>query len=212
MSDGDENPWAAASDDETRTALADALNRFPRRTVEPDDHKPAAVAIAIVTSPAGPGIWLTERAPTLRAHAGQLALPGGRLDAGEDTVAAALRELHEELGVELERSDVLGQLDDYPTRSGYIMTPVVAWVGDDPGVTPNPAEVAIVHRIPFTELDVAPRFGSIPGSDRPLIQLPLLGGFLHAPTAAILYQFREVALHRRHTRVDHMEQPRFAWE
>ncbi|MBF6436520.1 NUDIX hydrolase [Nocardia cyriacigeorgica] len=212
MSDGSVTRWAAQPDGDTRTALADALSHFARRAVEPDGHKPAAVAIAVVTSSEGPGIWLTERAPTLRAHAGQFALPGGRLDAGEDAIAAALRELHEELGVELQRSDVLGLLDDYPTRSGYIMTPVVVWVGADPGVLPNPTEVAIVHRISFTELDVAPEFGRIPGSERPLIRLPLLGGHLHAPTAAIMYQFREVALHRRHTRVDHIEQPRFAWE
>ncbi|WP_280233604.1 NUDIX hydrolase [Nocardia cyriacigeorgica] len=211
MSDGDQKSWARSSE-AVRSALGEALSRFPRRSAEPDGYKLAAVAIAIVTSSAGPGIWLTERAPSLRAHAGQLALPGGRLDAGEDAVQAALRELHEELGVELRRSEVLGLLDDYPTRSGYIMTPVVVWVGDDPGVTPNPDEVAVVHRIAFTDLDVAPKFGRIPGSDRPLIQLPLLGGLLHAPTAAILHQFREVALHGRATRVDHMEQPRFAWE
>lgn len=212
MSDDGAKQWTSWSDDDTRTALADALSRFPRRSVEPNGYKPAAVALAVVTAPAGPGIWLTERAPTLRAHAGQFALPGGRLDAGEDAIAAALRELHEELGVELKRSDVLGLLDDYPTRSGYLMTPVVVWAGADPVVIPNPAEVAIVDRISFTELDVAPEFGRIDGSDRPLIRLPLLGGHLHAPTAAIMYQFREVALHRRHTRVDHIEQPRFAWE
>ncbi|VFA99239.1 NUDIX hydrolase [Nocardia cyriacigeorgica] len=212
MSDDGAKRWATRSDEDTRAALADALRSFPRRAVEPNGYKPAAVAIAVVTSPEGPAIWLTERAATLRAHAGQLALPGGRLDPGEDTIAAALRELHEELGVELERSAALGLLDDYPTRSGYIMTPVVAWVGEDPGLAPNPAEVAVVHRIPFTELDVEPTFGRIAGSDRPLIRLPLLGGFLHAPTAAILHQFREVALHGRHTRVDQMEQPRFAWE
>ncbi|BDT88691.1 CoA pyrophosphatase [Nocardia cyriacigeorgica] len=212
MSDSGAKPWANRSDDDTRSALADALSLFPRRAVEPNGYKPAAVAIAIVTGPDGPGMWLTERAPTLRAHAGQFALPGGRLDAGEDTIAAALRELHEELGVELQRSDVLGLLDDYPTRSGYLMTPVVVWAGADPDLRPNPAEVAVVHRISFTELDVAPEFARIDGSDRPLIRLPLLGGHLHAPTAAIMYQFREVALHRRHTRVDHIEQPRFAWE
>lgn len=203
---------SAGSADRVRRAMVEALESFGRRVVEADDRTPAAVLIAIVDRDGAQGIWLTERALGLRAHAGQLALPGGRLDPGEDPEAAALRELHEELGVDLPRSAVLGLLDDYPTRSGYVMTPVVAWVGNAPDLTPNPAEVAAVHWIPLAELDVEPRLVPVPGSDRPTIQLPMLGGHLHAPTAAILYQFREVALHRRPTRVDHMDQPRFAWE
>ncbi|WP_433593152.1 NUDIX hydrolase [Nocardia sp. CA-145437] len=204
--------WTDVPATRLRDAMAEALDAFPRRTVDPEGRKPAAMLIAIVDRGADQGIWLTERAPSLRAHAGQLALPGGRLDPGEDPQAAALRELHEELGIALPRSAVLGLLDDYPTRSGYIMTPVVAWVGDPPPLTPNPAEVAVVHWIPLSELDVDPRFAAVPGSDRPTIQLPMMGGHLHAPTAAILHQFREVVLHGRPTRVDHLDQPRWAWE
>lgn len=204
--------WTDVPADQLRRGVSEALSGFSRRTVDPDGRKPAAVLIAIADHNGEQGIWLTERSSGLRAHAGQLALPGGRLDPGEDAEAAALRELHEELGIAVPRSTVLGLLDDYPTRSGYVMTPVVAWVGHTPTLTPNPAEVAAVHWIPLTELDVDPRFVPVPGSDRPAIQLPLLGGHLHAPTAAILYQFREVALHHRHTRVDHMDQPRFAWD
>lgn len=204
--------WSDVPANRLRDALAESLAAFPRRSAELGDRKPAAVLIAIVDHDGKQGIWLTERSPGLRAHAGQLALPGGKLDPGEDAKAAALRELHEELGIELPRSAVLGLLDDYPTRSGYVITPVVAWVGDPPPLNPNPAEVALVHWIPLSELDVPPRFAPAPGSDRPTIQLPMLGGHLHAPTAAILHQFREVALHRRPTRVDHMDQPRFAWE
>ncbi|WP_405498847.1 NUDIX hydrolase [Nocardia sp. NBC_00511] len=192
--------------------ISEALASFPRRAADPDGRKPAAVLIAIAESAGEHGIWLTERAPSLRAHAGQLALPGGKLDPGEDPQTAALRELHEELGILLPHSAILGLLDDYPTRSGYVMTPVVAWVGETPPLSPNPAEVAEVHWIPLTDLDVDPQFVPVPGSDRPAIQLPLLGGHLHAPTAAILHQFREVALRHRPTRVAHMEQPRFAWE
>jgi hypothetical protein len=105
----------------------------------------------------------------------------------------------------------LGLLDDYPTRSGYVITPVVLWAGTDPPLRPDPAEVAEVHRVPFEAIDVPPRFLAIPESDAPVIQVPLFGRFVHAPTAALLYQFREVVLHRRSTRVAHLEQPVFAW-
>lgn len=210
--DGGEYRWSDVPADQLRAAISGALDGFARRAAELDGRKAAAVLIAVAEYAGGQGIWLTERSPGLRAHAGQLALPGGKVDPGEDAETAALRELHEELGIAVPRDAVLGLLDDYPTRSGYVMTPVVAWLGDAPAPTPNPAEVAAVHWIPLSELDVEPRFVPVPGSDRPAIQLPLLGGHLHAPTAAILHQFREVALHRRPTRVDQMDQPRFAWE
>lgn len=204
--------WSDVPADQLRAEVGEALRTFPRRSIAADGRRPAAVLIAIVEQDGQQGIWLTERSPSLRAHAGQFALPGGKLDPGEDAIAAALRELHEELGVLLPDSAVLGLLDDYPTRSGYIMTPVVAWAENSPVPIPDPAEVAVLHWIPMSELDVEPRFTDIPGSDNPAIKLPLLGGHLHAPTAAILYQFREVVLRHRHTRVDHYDQPRFAWE
>ena len=194
--------------------LAEALRRFTRVAVPLEGRRAAAVAIAISDdsdSEGGLAFWLTRRTPKLRAHAGQFALPGGRLDAGEDAVDGALREMREEIGATADRSTCLGMLDDYPTRSGYVITPVVVRLPAGQQLTPNPAEVAELHRIPLTDLDVPPRFLSIPESDRPVIQLPLVGHFVHAPTAAVLYQFREVALHGRETRVAHLEQPVFAW-
>lgn len=195
------------------TALDDAeaaVREFPRVAVPLDGRRAAAVAVTMSEDEHGPGVWLTRRTSRLRAHPGQFALPGGRFDDGEDAVAAALRELHEELGIVAGRGQCVGLLDDYATRSGYVITPVVVRATAQEPV-PNPAEVAELHWISFTELAVEPRYLRIPESDRPVIQLPLVGHLVHAPTAAVLFQFREVALYGRHTRVDQLEQPVFAW-
>jgi 8-oxo-dGTP pyrophosphatase MutT (NUDIX family) len=156
---------------------------------------------------------LTKRAPRMNRHAGQWALPGGRLDPGETPEQAALRELAEEVDLRLFPDAVLGRLDDYPTRSGYLITPVVIWAGAQAELAPNPAEVASVHRIPFADLfrPGSPEFVTIPESDRPVIRMPIAGSKIHAPTAAVIYQFREVALVGNPVRVAHLEQPVFAW-
>ena len=133
------------------------------------------------------------------------------MDPGETAVDGALRELAEEVGLELGAESVLGQLDDYVTRSGYVMTPVVCWAGPTGPLTGSEAEVASVHQVPVTDLDVEPRFVYIPQSSAPVIQLPLLGGYLHALTAAIVHQFCRVACHGEVLRVGHYEQPVFAW-
>jgi 8-oxo-dGTP pyrophosphatase MutT (NUDIX family) len=195
-----------------RGNIQETLRRFPRRGSRRRGARPAAVAITVVSNDGGPAVLLTRRADSLRTHPGQYALPGGRIDPGESAVDAALRELAEELGIRLTPDAALGLLDDYLTRSGYLITPVVVWAGElDQPPRPQEAEVAEVFAIPFHDLDVEPVFVAIPESDRPVIRLPLRGGWLHAPTAAVLHQFREVVLHRRRTRVAHLEQPVFAW-
>ena len=140
-------------------------------------------------------------------------LPGGGVEKGETAAETALRELHEELGVLASIDDVLGTLDDYPTRSGYLLAPVVVWLAGSLDLKPNPHEVAAAYRIRCAELFRAgsPEIVPIPESDRPIIRLPLPVATVNAPTAAELKQFKEVALAGRDTRVDHFEQPVFAW-
>ncbi|MFL5296504.1 MAG: NUDIX hydrolase [Phenylobacterium sp.] len=198
-----------------RAVLTERCRRFPRMAHEGELTR-AAVAIALTAADDGSGetaFLLTRRAAGLRAHAGQWALPGGRCDPGESLEAAALRELDEELGLRVEEGDILGVLDDYPTRSGYAITPVIAWLEDSSALRPDPREVASVHSIRLDHIagDDAVAFETIPESDRPLIRLHLLEGHhVHAPTAALVYQLRELAAGRV-TRVADLEQPVFAW-
>jgi 8-oxo-dGTP pyrophosphatase MutT (NUDIX family) len=187
--------------------------------VQPEEAAPelkrAAVAIALTdASNAGEtALLLTRRASSLRSHRAQWALPGGRCDPGETQIQSALRELHEELGLALGEDAVLGLLDDYPTRSGYLITPVVVWAGAGRAIAPNPAEVAAVHPIPLgmIERDDAFDFISIRESTRRVIRFHWEDRLIHAPTAAMVYQFREV-LGGRDTRVADLEQPVFAWK
>jgi len=206
-----------AFDDATRRNIAEACAAFARLpdAAEPLALKRAAVVLALTESNDGDdtAFLLTRRASGLRAHRGQWALPGGRCDAGETPVAAALRELDEELALKLTADAVLGTLDDYPTRSGYLITPVVVWASGGTAIRPNPDEVASVHRIALAtiEREEAFDFVAIPESARRVIRFHHQMSLIHAPTAALIYQFREV-LAGRHTRVADLEQPVFAWK
>ncbi len=199
-----------------RARLAELCAAFTRESqpVERTGLKHAAVALVVVDgmNKTDPCLLLTRRSPRLRSHAAQWALPGGRCDAGETPVEAALRELDEELGLKISAHDALATLDDYPTRSGYVVTPVVVWGGRIKNIKPNPDEVQSVHRAPMTQLsdDRRVEFLSISESDRPVIRLRVWDSTIHAPTAAFLYQFRELVAGRV-TRVAHLEQPVFAW-
>jgi 8-oxo-dGTP pyrophosphatase MutT (NUDIX family) len=211
-------------DDRLRAALSVNLEAHARRGQPLDGRRHAAVAVVLVDSDPGrdPGVLggtggaaflLCQRALRMTRHAGQWALPGGRIDAGETPLEAALRELDEELGVRLGADSVVGWLDDYPTRSGYVITPVVLWGDANPTLKPARDEVFAVYRVGLQALvDAVPRFVSIPESDRPVLQLPLGDELIHAPTGAVLFQLREVGLLGRiGERVDEIGEPVFAW-
>ena len=213
----------AALRDLIRTHLAS----LDVRRVPHGPHHAAAVAVAITEEGPGanvdglarPAGWsreaaliLTRRASTLSNHAGQWALPGGRMDEGETAEAAALRELSEEVGLQVDAADVLGTLDDYVTRSGFVITPVVVWAGPAPTLTPNEAEVESVHRIRIAEFMRADAPLLEPSEDpgRQILRMPVGRSWIAAPTAAVLYQFREACIAGRATRVAHFDQPLFA--
>ena len=213
----------------TSTQLRERLVRFDVRAIDPADRRRAAVAVAVTEAGHGaevPGtpqhaqwsdataLLLTRRAAGLSSHAGQWAMPGGRIDDGETPEQAALRELVEEVGLALAADSVCGRLDDYATRSGYVITPVVVWAGPARELTPNAAEVASIHRIPASEMlrDDAPLLNHVKGAEHPVLRMPVGERWIAAPTAAFIYQFREWCLLERPTRVAHFDQPVFAWK
>ena len=215
-------------DEKLLTSIRDRLTRFESHRDTDPAHRRAAVAITITDVGPGtdlPGIddidsWsdtaalmLTRRSQHLRNHPGQWAFPGGRVDPGETLIQTALRELHEEVDVALGEDAVLGLLDDFVTRSGFAMTPVIVWGGTELQATPNPDEVASIHRIPLREFmrEDAPLLDDTHTSEHPILRMPVGEDYIAAPTAALIYQFREVCLSGQPTRVAHFEQPEFAW-
>ena len=215
-------------DDTLRTLIAGRLHGFERQPLitRPGSRR-AAVALALIeegTGAALPGVraptaWsreaavlLTRRPSHMRNHANQWALPGGSIDGDESPEQAALRELHEEVGLQLDERAILGRLDDFVTRSGFAITPIVVWAGAARELVPSEAEVASIHRIPVAEFmrADAPLLDPIEDSVHPVLRMPVGDPWIAAPTAAFLYQFRELCIAGRMTRVAHFEQPLFA--
>ena len=203
------------------------LEKADRIKLNSDNLRRAAVAVTIVDYRGMGGISdllpvkgsdaaliLTRRSLHLKNHAGQWALPGGSIDTGERPEQTAIRELSEEVGLCLPDKNILGYLDDFVTRSGFHITPVIIWGGTVVDLKPEPAEVASIHRIPCGELlrDDAPILEKTHDPKHPILFMPIGASWIATPTAAILYQFREVALLGHQTRVAHFEQPYFAWK
>ena len=205
--------------DVLRHQLIRNLESFERQVIYDNSLRRAAVALVVTPHNVYPGhssLFLTRRPKRLNQHSGQYALPGGKVDAGETLEQAARRELDEELGISLGPDAVLGVLDDYPTRSGFRITPVVLWNDSAGELNPCADEVAKVYWLPFSELVSAalPVFEEGVETDRPVLcsEFPTIGHRMYSPTASMIYQFREVVILGRNTRVAHYDQPRFAWQ
>jgi 8-oxo-dGTP pyrophosphatase MutT (NUDIX family) len=190
-----------------RDRVSANLAAFEPRTLDAEGLRHAAVGVVLLPDPQGRACFvLTRRLSTLRRHSGQWALPGGRLEVGETEADAALREIDEEVGLHLSADAILGRLDDFSSRSGHLISPLVVWAADDSVLVASPDEVDAVFRVPVEEL-VRPDSLTL----EPLLHFTLDVSSVYAPTAAILYQFREVGLHGRNLHIGHVEQPFFAW-
>jgi 8-oxo-dGTP pyrophosphatase MutT (NUDIX family) len=191
-----------------RGNIASNLQLF-RRVPASEPLVPSAVAVVVLDDGNDAAcIPLFVRAAGLASHPGQFALPGGKVDRGESAETAALRELREELGLAVSHDGILGSLDDFDTRSGFTITPVVVWGGSAAAeLEPSPGEVAELFLLTLADLRSA--VGSAKRGTSRAFCLELPWGPVYAPTAAILYQFSEVALDGRPSRVNDFYQPPF---
>ena len=155
----------------------------------PDPHRDAAVLVAI-TDREEPGVLLTVRRDDMRLHAGQVAFPGGRLDPGEDSVAAALREAWEEIGLPPQSVDLWGAADTYRTITGYAVTPILGVVPPDLDLSPHEHEVAELFEVPLSFLLASANqqrmSGDYKGMTRHYYQIDWDGRRVWGATAAML--------------------------
>ena len=203
----DLDDWSVAA---VRARVARHLARFVPLPVAADGLRRAAVCVCLVERRGAAHVVVIKRGYGGR-NAGQWALPGGRLDGDETPVEAALRELSEEIGLAAAPDDVVGVLDDFRSGAGYVITPVVVFPAPQGPPRRNPAEVHSVHPVPASRLvdPALPRWREQPDGAA-LLQMPLRRDMvIHAPTGAILWQFREVALLGRTRRVADAAEPSF---
>lgn len=195
---------------ELRALISDNLGAFSSRESAVAKNR-AAVAIVLLKGSNGQAsVPLLLRASSLSRHAGQMGLPGGRVDHGEEAAAAALRELREELGVLAGPDSILGRLDDFETRSGFVITPFVIWTeASEDELQPAAGEIARVFVPSLRELQGTVA-AAAPGQSEDF-GLRFGWGKMYAPTAAIVYQFIEVGVGGRTVRVNDFFQPPFTW-
>ncbi|MEV4127436.1 CoA pyrophosphatase [Nocardia sp. NPDC049707] len=222
-------PCVPDSVDGFRELAGARLGAFPFTEIaDAPGIRRAAVLLCVVTVEGPPSVMVIMRAHRGR-NAGQWALPGGRVDEGETVEQAAIRELHEELGLTATPADLLGRLDDFPAASGFVITPIVAALADASGLRPSPDEVHSVHLVDLARLaaadvphwvhpkdavrqqDLRAEAPSVTAEGPGLLQMRLAENMtIHAPTGAMLWQFRELLLLGREpaaARIAHFAQP-----
>jgi 8-oxo-dGTP pyrophosphatase MutT (NUDIX family) len=214
-------------DDALKEQVRRHLGTLDIRHAGPGVHRIAAVAVAVaeegdgarlegIADPAGwsreAALILTRRASSLRDHPGQWALPGGRVDAGESAEETALRELAEEVGLALDPAAVLGRLGRLRHPVGLRDHARGRLGRGGANARRQPGRGGKHHRIPVREFmrSDAPLLERIADSEHPVLRMPVGSSWIAAPTAAVLYQFRELCIAGRSTRVNHFEQPLFA--
>lgn len=198
-----------------RDRITGHLAGFDPVRLDAPGRKQASVALTIAPHQDDPdlaSLLLTKRVSKLNRHAGQWALPGGRVDEGETSLGGALREMQEEINLSLTGDALLGRLDDYETQSGYLISPYVFWAEDISAMTPSPDEVAFIHHIPLTDFDHDNLVELVPLDNKPhpLLRVHLGEIRIHAPTAAFLLQFWDRAVHGKEHKVQHYSQPDWA--
>lgn len=179
--------------DRLRAALdaGSSADLLPGDMIEHDPlaGTPAAVLVAVTDRPE-PGVILTVRREHLRTHAGQIAFPGGRIDPGEDAIAAALREAHEEILLDPGAAEVIGEIDTYRTITNYRVTPVLAVIPPDLPLEPHEHEVADWFEAPLAfVLDPANqqrRSALFQGRERHYYEIDWNGRRIWGATAAMI--------------------------
>lgn len=151
----------------------------------------AAVLVPVIAHAEGATVLLTRRADALTSHSGQIAFPGGRLDPGETAAAAALREAMEEVALDPDCVDVLGFAEPYETVTGFLVTPVVGWIGSAPSLSASPDEVAELFETPWNFLmDLANHrrdsFQPLEGPARHFWAMPWQDRYIWGATAGII--------------------------
>jgi 8-oxo-dGTP pyrophosphatase MutT (NUDIX family) len=170
------------------------------RAVLDQPARAASVLLTLLERPGGLTVLFTERAAHLKDHAGQISFPGGRIDERETAVEAAVREAHEEIGLEPAEVEVLGALDDLLTGTGFLITPVVGYVASGEFVAaPDPTEVASVFEVPLDFIcepaSIVETYRERLGTRFRTFELRHGGYRIWGATAAILVSFRDLIAH-----------------
>ena len=167
------------------------------RAVLDQPTRAASVLLTLLERPGGLTVLFTERAAHLKDHAGQISFPGGRIDERETAVAAALREAHEEIGLDPTEVEILGALDDFLTGTGFLITPVVGYVASGAfAAAPDPTEVASVFEVPLDFIcepaNIVESYRERLGTRFRTYELKHGGYRIWGATAAILVSFRDL--------------------